>query len=247
MSSVLGVTKDLMWRKFKLVNLILFFDVIAVGLILSTGILRNKLISYGEGVLVLCACLVYFVGMILLVWENEKILSNNRYRLIPLSESKLYFINLFTSCLAYFYLGVLATGIFVLSSYTQMRTDIFLHFVLATDMQQGLFIMNSVITILGIILIWTSSTTIHLLLEYVSNFFDFDYRRGINIGLKIVILLLASIVIFLTLTQMSRIGMNRYQEVPNNNFEIVCLLDVFGIITSSIINLILLKNYAETA
>jgi hypothetical protein len=246
MSSVLGVTKDLMWKKFKLVNLILFFDVIVVGLILTTGILRNKLISYGEGVLVLCACVVYFSGVILLVWENEKILSSNRYRLIPLSESKLYFVNLITACLAYFYLGILATGIFIFSSYTQMKTDIFLHFVIATDMQLDTFVMDSVITILGIILIWTSSTTIHLLLEYVSDFFNFDSRRGINICLNIVILLLASTVVFLTLTQMSRIGMNRYQDVPNNSFEIVCLLDVFGIISSSVVNLILLNNFSET-
>lgn len=246
MSSVLGVTKNLLWNKFKLVNLILFFYVIVIGLILTTGTLNNKLISYGEGVLIICACAVYFTGVILLVRENEKVLSSSHYRLIPLSEAKLYFINLTTTCLAYFYLGILATWIFIISSYTQMKTDIFQHFVIVTDMQLQLFIMDSIITVLGIVLIWTSSTMIRLLVEYVRDFFDLQHQRIITICWNILILLLASIIIFLTLMQMSRIGMNRYQNLPNNNFQIVCLLDVFGIVSSSVINLFLLKNFAET-
>lgn len=245
MSSVLGVTKDLMWNKFKLVNLILFFNVAVFAVILVSGILKSEWF-YGEGILVGIACLVYFIGVILLVRDNESVISNNRYRLIPISEIKLYFSNLLTTCLAYAYLGILATLLFVGTSYLQMKSDIFVHFMIYTDMQLELFIEDAVITVLGIVLIWTGSTLVHLIVSCLSDVLAMNNQKFIKIIMNFLILILSVGVIFFTLTQMSIIGMNRYMNIPNNAFLRLCLFDAFGIVMSSVFNVYLLQNYFET-
>lgn len=246
MSSVLGVTKSLMWNKFKLVNVLLFFYLIELVIILASGILKSKWIGYGEGYLIMSACVVYFAGVILLVRDNERVISNNRYRLVPISETKLYFSNLMTTCFAYGYVGIVTTGMFILSSYTEMKSDIFLHFMIYTDMQWELFIKDSVITVLGIILIWTGSTMIHLLMDFVSNYWALGNSKIATILVNGLILGLACSVIFITLTRMSVIGMSRYMDLVNNTFEKVCLFDIGAIVGTIIINLYLLQNHFET-
>lgn len=241
MSSVLGVTKDLMWSKFKLMNLILLFNLIGISVILISGILKQKWI------LVEIACLVYFVGVILLVDFNERVISNNRYRLVPISETKLYLSNLITTCLAYGYLGIMATGTFMASAYLQMKSDLLVSFMTYTDMRWELFIEDAIIMVLAIILIWTGSTLVHLLLDFVSNFFDVKNRRIISIVVKLLILGLSAAIIFLTLINMTMIGLNRYMEIRNDAFLKFCLIEIFGIILTSVGNVYLLQNYFETS
>lgn len=247
MSSVLGVTKDLMWSKFKLVSWVILLNLVELAIVLPTGILKQKWVGYGEGVLVASACLVYFLGLILLTNDNERILFSSRYRLIPIDEAKLYFSNLVTNCLAYLYLVIVTTGLFIISSYTLMKSDIFLHFMIYDDKQSSLLISDLVISVLAVLLIWTGSTLIHLLMNYLSDSWEVKHPRIMSLVLKIVIIGLASAVIFYTLTRMSVIGMNRYNEIPNHVFEWVSVIDLIVIILSITLGLHLLKNYSETS
>lgn len=158
MSSVLGITKDLMRDKFKLVNKLLLLNFVELTIILATGILHQKWISYGEGLLIESSCLMYFLGLILLINNSQKVLNSNRYRLLPISEIKLYFSDLVGNCLSYLYMTVITTIFFVLASYTVMGKDIFLHFKIMFEDQKALWIQNLVISGLAVILIWTGSS-----------------------------------------------------------------------------------------
>ncbi|KRK41867.1 hypothetical protein IV63_GL001257 [Companilactobacillus crustorum] len=243
MSSVLGITKDLMRDKFKLVNKLLLLNFVELTIILATGILHQKWISYGEGLLIESSCLMYFLGLILLINNSQKVLNSNRYRLLPISELKLYFSDLVGNCLSYLYMTVITTIFFVLASYTVMGKDIFLHFKIMFEDQKALWIQNLVISGLAVILIWTGSSMIHLLMNYFGDFLKFKRQAII---LKVITFGLASIIIFYTLTRMSLIGMNFYIETPNHVFEKVCLIDTLGIFLSIGIGNFLLKNYSET-
>lgn len=90
MSSVLRISKGLMWQKFKLVNLVLLFNVVVilVAFALGTvgGLFRNE---YPLGRVVFSVCAICLLGIILLALVNEKVLSDNRYRLIPISDGQL--------------------------------------------------------------------------------------------------------------------------------------------------------------
>lgn len=258
MSSVLGVTKDLMWSKFKLMNMILLFDLLEVLVLIFIGVLKlngakqgkarlSILLNYSEGVLIFSACVVYLIGVLLLIRSNEQVFSNDRYRLIPLSEMKLYFINLVTTSLAYCYLVISATGIFILASYTQMKSDIFLHFIIWNSNELKLLVKDGVITMLGIILIWTCGTLIHLLVDYLSNFLSTNKRKLTFVIMNFLILGLSMGIIFVTLTRMSLIDLDDYRGLVAQTFFKVCFFDLAGIGLSIIGSLHLLQNYFETS
>lgn len=247
MSSLLGVNKELFWGKFKLINLILLINMIAIGIIIGiTSFDTINFRSFPQGIMIISATVFFILGIVFLVNCNERVFSSNRYRLIPISESQLYFSNLLTSGLTYFYFCLIESIIFLGSLYYYMRNDVFYHTVIDDNIQFELLLKDLVLIALAVILIWTGSTLVHLLMNYISDFLHVKNQRVLAVVFNLLILAAALAIIFWTLTEMSKVGMYRYTDVPNYIFPIVCLIDIAGIVISVVGGLYLLKNQAET-
>ena len=247
MSSLLGVSKDLIWSKFKLINLILLIDVIGVLVFIGMNNFHTKLNSqYPVGLMVKIAAAVCVISIILLVRANENVLSSNRYRLVPISDNKLYFSNLLTTCLIYLYFGLVESIIFISSLYYFMKKDVIHHLIVISDMQLELLIKELAIGILAVLLILTGSTLIHLSMGYFSNCLPIKNQGIIPLAFYILIVTFGGANIYWTLTRMSVLGMYRYTGMHNNEFLIVSVIDIVGILISIVVGLDLLKNQAGT-
>ncbi|CAJ1185001.1 hypothetical protein CPR19088_GLDEOEPO_01816 [Companilactobacillus paralimentarius] len=247
MSSLLGVSKELIWSKFRPINLTLLINIILVGIII--GITKFDSIffrSFPQGLMIISATVFFILGIVILVNLNEKVLSSNRYRLIPISESQLYFSNLLTSGLIYFYFCLIESIIFLGSLYYYMRNDVFYHTVIDDNIQFELLLKDITLIFLAVVLIWTGSTLVHLLMNYINDFLQIKSQKLLYVIFNLLIIAAALVIIFWTLTEMSKVGMYRYTDVPNNIFPIVCLVDVIGILISIFGGLYLLENQAET-
>lgn len=247
MSSLLGVSKELIWSKFKLINLILLINIVEVAVIIGMDKLNVQLDrSYPIGIMIISATAFFIIGIVLLVRANEQVFSSNRYRSVPISESKLYFSNLLTTCLIYFYFGLIESAIFLGSLYYYMRNDVFFHTIISDNIRVELLLKDLALIILAVLLIWTGSTLVHLAMNYISDFLSFKNKKVIATIFNLLILGSAISIMFWTLTEMSKVGMYRYADVPNNIFPIACLIDAIGIFISIGVGLYLLKNQAET-
>lgn len=247
MGSLLGVSKDLIWSKFKLINLILLVDVIGVLVLIGMDKMDVHLSSqYPVGLMVMAAAVVCVVSIVLLVRANENVLLSNRYRLVPISDNKLYFSNLLTTCLIYLYFGLIESIIFVGSLYYFMKQDVIHHLIVVSDMRLELLIKDLAVGILAVLLILTGSTLIHLSMDYFGNFLPMKNQGIIPLAFYVLILTLVGANIYWALTRMSVLGMYRYTGVHNNEFLIVSTIDIVGILISIVVGLYLLKNQAET-
>jgi len=111
MSSILGITKSLVWDKFKFMNMILLGNLICLLIIIVVGIANPFNSRYPQGLMNLTYGIVFIVGVLGLVLMNEKILGSNRYRLIPVSNWGLYAVNIVTTIVNFLYLLVIETSI----------------------------------------------------------------------------------------------------------------------------------------
>lgn len=242
MSSVLGVTKSLMWDKFKLVNVILIFDLLVSLTYFLTRTFFGS-IPYLEslGVVILILVATVGCGLIFLTLKNETILVSNRYRLIPLESEKLYLSNFLTTGFAYLYLGVVEVSLFCLKLLPKYRVAELFDHLFNYEMLISEFLLA-----LAVILIWTLSSSIHLLSNVLSNFLPRKRRKLIAVVVYVVVAIVAYEIFDQTLTITSRLSMYHYMQVNNTLFRKSILLDLGGIISGTILNLYLLKNYGET-
>ncbi|WP_186811261.1 hypothetical protein [Companilactobacillus nantensis] len=127
-----------------------------------------------------------------------------------------------------------------------MRNDVFYHTVIDDNIQFELLLKDITLIFLAVVLIWTGSTLVHLLMNYINDFLQIKSQKLLYVIFNLLIIAAALAIIFWTLTEMSKVGMYRYTDVPNNIFPIVCLVDVIGILISIFGGLYLLENQAET-
>lgn len=100
-----NVSKDLFANKFKRIALILgwnFLTIIAVITIDYLKIIFNP--SYKTVFLIALSAGFYLWSVVSLVKFSRQVLNNNKYRLIPLSDKKLFFSDFLTSLVAYYLL-----------------------------------------------------------------------------------------------------------------------------------------------
>src|SRR5699024_5091591 len=97
-----NVSKDLLGNKFKRIALILgwnFLTILAVITIDYLKIIFNS--SYKTILLIALSAGFYLWSVVSLIKFSRQVLNNNKYRLIPLSDKKLFFIDFLTSLVAY--------------------------------------------------------------------------------------------------------------------------------------------------
>lgn len=256
MSDFWGVSKNLIWDKFKLMNWVLIIDAIAIVVIFFINLFKMGYTSF-EFIPVIFAIslmIVNLVSIILLSRTNERVLTSSNYRLIPISDTKLYLSNILTTFLATVYLWIVETIINVVmdliamainySKYTQFREQISSSDILA-GFQFLLFMA------LATIVVWSGITLIHFIINLVSGFLPFGRQ-------KFVLFLVYLVVIGLSLWGFNYIMVNIISAFFQSGFEINTVKQVTSslwigsgiaciwIVIFSVINIYLMKRWIET-
>src|SRR5699024_767266 len=97
-----NVSKDLLVNKFKRIALILGWNFLAIIAVITVDYLKivfNP--SYKTVLLIALSAGFYLWSVVSLIKFSHQVLSNNKYRLIPLSDKKLFFSDFLTSLVAY--------------------------------------------------------------------------------------------------------------------------------------------------
>ncbi|GEO47152.1 hypothetical protein [Companilactobacillus kimchii] len=256
MSNFWGVSKNLMWNKFKLMNWILVIDAIAIVVIFFINLFKMGYSSF-EFIPVLfisSIMIVNFVSVVMLSRVNERVLTSSNYRLIPISDTKLYLSNILTTFLATVYLWIVETVINGLidliaiiikySKYKQFNNNISSQDIMAA-IQLLLFMA------LATIVVWSGITLIHFIVNLVSGFLPFGRQ-------KFVLFLVYLVVIGLSLWAFNYIMFNIFTAFYQNDFQIDTVRQLNStlwigsgiacvwIALFSVINIYLMKRWIET-
>lgn len=256
MSDFWGISKNLIWDKFKLMNWVLAIDVIAIVVIFLINLFKggNTGFNYVSMLVVLSLMVANFVSFILLSRRNERVLTSSNYRLVPVSDTKLYLSNILTTFLAMAYLWVVETVVSIVvelgamllkdSEYAQFNSSISLSGILSAF--QFLLFMA-----LSIIAVWSGITLIHFIINLVSGFLPFGRQ-------KFVLFLVYLVVIGLVLWAFNYVMYNIFSVFLQNGFEIDSIKQVSSVlwISSGIacvwavvfsgVNIYLMKRWVET-
>lgn len=188
------------WRpKFRTMNQLLFFDLLAVVLSMAyalwqVGFDHLELMSIVAG----WGSLFGFCATILLTWQNEKIIVSDTYRLMPVGNGTLYVGNLLSSFVAMIYVGLVQAVLSVLSLLmsgqtvrTMLRTG-FQHTQLTGSDWHYVQIYGPAILAYAITLVfwcWVLVTLVHLVVNVLSSLLPAVQQRLIKIVLAIILVL----------------------------------------------------------
>lgn len=190
MTRFMGLSKGLMTEKWKLMNWIVGIDLIALlGIyilrIITGGFDGTIMPGYFFGLFMFSLSMVNIISFILLSRNNEHVFTSNNYRMIPTSDTKLYFSNILTTFLAYVYLQILEgiLGAVIYFSSGQSGLDITTNS--SYDVIFALQIL--ILAILGPILLWSAITLIHFLINWIGNFLPFGRQKFVTFILYLVV------------------------------------------------------------
>ncbi len=251
MNSILGITKSLAWDKFKLMNIILLGNLICLMAINIGGIANLFNDRFPQGLMNLTYGLVFIIGLLGLILIGERALASNRYRLVPVSNWGLYIVNILTTIVNFLYLLVIETSILALGYF--FYNDYFNKKIFGQEIyhiQQNYPLSDisrvALLLALGVILIWTISTLLRLIVEWSSNFIPFKNNYLLKGIVIIGVLLMGALILFQTLINISQISLYNISNVKSNLFIVTCLIDIFAIIAGTLINVYMLGNVSET-
>ena len=113
MTRMRTLNNQLFFNRWKMINLVFLFDLMVLGIIILIDMISNKmtfkLVKLDKLYMyyMLIAFFAYVVSFVLLAKDNERVLFSNKYRMIPITEWKLYFSNILSSLLTLVYLWFL--------------------------------------------------------------------------------------------------------------------------------------------
>lgn len=182
MSEFMGLSKNLMWEKWKLMNWILGIDLIALVAILLLRILTEGFSgaltsSDSFSMFIFSLVVVNMVSFIMLARNNERVLTSNNYRLIPTSETKLYSSNILTTFIAAIYLQILEMVVGVILYFINGNASFPGEPPVGTTGNLGIFFQILLLTILIPIMVWSGITLVHLLINWISGFLPFGKQK----------------------------------------------------------------------
>lgn len=238
--------KDRFWMVNKII--LVQLAVMAISLIwvsIRQGIQSGVIF----GVMVAVSGPITLGAFILLANANEKIYKCDTYRLIPVSETKLYSTNLLSSALSILYFGIVQVALYcitmamdrnfmikILQTGSEFTTS------KATEVILGSLLIIVMLFILG----WTTISLVHLVVSATNNFLPNMSRRVINVVLYIVVIFLVirvAVFIFKELGNLSGF-MTLNNGITQYSVSLIGLLIV--ILLESVLNVFLLKKWVET-
>jgi len=246
MSSFGRISKGLLREKLKFINLIFIINIFGMVYSLISNKFSNNTNSY-TGMVVMSVT----IGVIFLCWLNEGVYSNDRYRLIPVSDGTMYFSNVIMSIIALVYL-LAGEFIFYLIEYKLVSNKY--DAMMIGDFngtQQYLFAFEILVTfILGIIFIFTAVTAIHMLISWISNFLPFRNQTLVQGILAFVVVGVLMIPFnYITNNVLKIFGIDNMNSsfiaVSHVMYAIMAMILIW-IVVFTIINLYFLKRWSET-
>lgn len=246
MTKFFDLTKVMFRDKFRLTNQVLGFSVLASIVITLYEMVRasastDQLFVIFESVLTLASMVVF----ILLTIRNERVYTASSYRLIPISNGKLYWANLITTFLnfAYFILCIVVFA-FIFQWHVTVTT-------FAEGFSGSTFMLNVSIfltLIFAILNFWALITLVHLLTEVISNFLP---KIGQKIS-KIVLVIAILYILGLMADLLSNVLMTVVQHNSNlidAHADLYYYLSPFYVLIAllifSAINIYLLSSWVE--
>ncbi|WP_334351738.1 hypothetical protein [Companilactobacillus sp. HBUAS56257] len=254
MSNLMGLSKNLFMEKFKLINLVFGIDILAVIVSaimywISNGL--NIQMKYILDLFLISMSIMNIVSFILLAKKNEHIFTSNNYRLLPITDVKLYFSNLLTTFLAFVYLQVISqiisTILFWLSGLDIGEVQ------LGEVPHLGSFIASaSLMFIIITLMLYSAITAIHFLTSWIKAALPFKSQKWFNFILYLIVIWIA-LAIFNGLTINIFRGLNYYDlfnasSMMRINQVLWISSGVFfvWIVIFSMVNIYLLKRWVET-
>lgn len=242
MNSALGVSKHLIWNKFKLMSFILLVNIIELVLLVPLDWGSMFLQSYPLDKVIFSSLIVYLLGALFLIRENEQVFLNSKYSLIPVTEIKIYFSNLITTFLAYLYFGILETSIFLTAFWIIDNDSLIFHLQSIVKMGQiDLIIKAITMSLLAIILIWTLSTFVHL----VSQLLPLQNQKLTTVIFYLLVAVLVFYIGYINVWNLDTMRVDWYIEVKNHIFGRTIGFDLIGIVVFTILNITILKKHSS--
>jgi len=257
MTEFTGLTKNLISDKWRLMNWIVLVDLMFIVVIdilrLFNGgwdgvLIPKYIVAFFGG----SAGIANFIGFILLSRNNERVLTSNNYRMIPVSDTKLYFSNLLTTFAAFIYLqileGVVGVILYFISGNAGTFTDA--DFTGVASLVRGLVY---VLIIISPILFWSAITAVHLIINWISGFLPFRRQKFVNFILELVVTILSLIIFNFTSGKVFKMFFENLQGTNISSqgqlvsaISIAIGVTIIWIVVISLINLYLLKRWTET-
>lgn len=248
MSSFGRVSKRLLSYRFKIISLLLGIHIAVIILLqLYNYLIHNTDITSFTGGVVM----VMIFGTVLLSMTIEKTYTNDKYRLIPISDNTLYASNILTAWVTYLYLTIGEGIIYVVACkvfpnpYDGMMIKDF------NSVQQYLFKFEIFIAfILGVLLVWTAITLIHQIINWINGFLPFKNQSFGKVILSLVVIWIFLIPFnFITANVLKIMGINGMNSSFSGVNHVILsgmAMMVLWIIVFTMINLYFLNKWSET-
>ncbi|KRO00025.1 hypothetical protein IV57_GL002040 [Companilactobacillus kimchiensis] len=150
--------------------------------------------GYFVGIYAFEAGIVSLVGFVMLSRSNEQVFTSNNYRLIPASDTKLYFSNILTTVVAYLYLQILEA---ILGNIVMFASGMGKSLMMSPEFGGSNFLMGFelfLVLVLGALLLWTGITVIHFLINWISGFLPFGRQKLVTFILYFVVTWIALVI-----------------------------------------------------
>jgi len=254
MTKFMGLTSNLMSEKWRTMNWIIIVDLIFLVVInllrLVTGGDGNLISDYFFVTFMISLSMANLVGFILLSKKNERVFTSNNYRLLPVSDTKLYFSNLLTTIAAFAYLQVLEVVLGTIIYFISGQGD----FNLMADKPDGpigTILLMFILIILSTILLWTAITVVHFVINWISGFLPFGRQKFVSFILYLVVTVLGIMIFDYTTGKVftgiysSAQGITTLAQFTNVIW-IGIGITAFWIAIFTVLNIYLLKRWTET-
>lgn len=195
--------------------------------------------------------LVGFVLFILLARDQEHVWTANNYRLIPVSDTKLYTANVLTTLLSYVYFVVIQVVIIFICSLTNFGDPFGQSSVVYYD-TFGVMMLMAALLLFG----WIFISTIHLVTTSVAAFLPAFRQRLIRVILAIIVFfVVVNIVSWMQKLLSSVLGnmvnLNMLGGTPTAQLGSATLIAAGYFLVSavilSVVNVYLMKHWVETS
>ncbi|MFC6176810.1 hypothetical protein ACFQAV_08145 [Companilactobacillus huachuanensis] len=248
MSSLGRVSKGLLKNRFKLISLIFGVQILILLVVQLWKFFTHvsKITSFTGYVFI-----AMVVGIVMIAIANERVYLTDKYRLIPINDGTLYSSNMLTSFLSLIYLIVgellfyIAANAFFPNDYDQFMIRSF------NSTQQYLFKSEVLLTfILGVLVVWTGVTALHLLINWVNDFLPFRNQNFVKAIVAVIVVWLFMIPFNYITSNVLRImginGMDNSFAAVTRVMYLSMAMMVIWIAIFTVINLYLLNKKSET-